>query len=186
MNGITFWYLISLAIQNHLCLQLMNVVTAYLYGIPVLNVHANRNMYCVKFAKSLYDLKQKGWMWYDLLKEFLLNKWYSNSDDCPCVFTRRSNIGFGIIPIYVNDLNIIGHTNDTDEECNHLKTEFKMKDLGWTKIFLVLQLEHLHTSILVHQSAYVQKVLERFNMYKAYLDSVTPHVTETIIKVINK
>jgi hypothetical protein len=48
----------------------MDVVTAYLYGsldldiymkvpdeISVLNVHINRNMYCVKLAKSLYGLK---------------------------------------------------------------------------------------------------------------------------------
>jgi hypothetical protein len=32
MNEITFQYLISLTIQKHLSLQLMDVVTAYLYG----------------------------------------------------------------------------------------------------------------------------------------------------------
>jgi hypothetical protein len=68
MNGITFQYLISLVIQNYLSLQLMDAVTAYLYG-----------------------------------------------------------------------------------SC------------------LGLQVEHLHTGILVHQSAYVQKILENFNMDKAYL-----------------
>jgi hypothetical protein len=70
MNGITFRYLISLAIQKHLSLQLMDVVTAYLYGpldsdiymkvpdgILIPNMHANRHMYCVKLVKSLYDLK---------------------------------------------------------------------------------------------------------------------------------
>jgi hypothetical protein len=41
------------------------------------------------------------------------------------------------------------------EAQDHLKTEFKMKDLGKTKFCLGLQLEHLPTSILVHQSAYV-------------------------------
>jgi hypothetical protein len=73
MNGITFRYLISLAIQNHISLQLMDVVTAYLYGsldsdiymkvsdrIFILNTHANHNMYCVKLVKSLYGLKQSG------------------------------------------------------------------------------------------------------------------------------
>jgi hypothetical protein len=73
MNGITFRYLISLAIQNHISLQLMDVVTAYLYGsldsdiymkvpdgISIPNTHANHNMYCVKLVKSLYDLKQSG------------------------------------------------------------------------------------------------------------------------------
>jgi hypothetical protein len=141
----------------------MDVVATYLYvsldfdiymnvsnGISILNVHTNHNMYCVKLIKLLYDLKQPGRMWYNRLKEFLLNKGYSNSDDCPCVFIRKSTTGFCIISIYVDDLNIIGHTKDIDEACNHLKTEFKMKDLGRTKFCLGLQLGHLHMGILVH------------------------------------
>jgi hypothetical protein len=61
MSGITFRYLISLAVQNHLSMQLMDVVTAYLYGsldskiymkvpdgISIPNTKANRNMYCIK------------------------------------------------------------------------------------------------------------------------------------------
>jgi hypothetical protein len=71
MNVITFRYLISLTIQKHLSLQLMNIVTRYLYGsldsdiymkvpdgISVVNMSTNRNMYCVKLVKSLYGLKQ--------------------------------------------------------------------------------------------------------------------------------
>jgi hypothetical protein len=69
MSGITFRYLFSLVVQNRLSLQLMNVVTAYLYGsldseiyrkvldgINILNPSANRNMYCVKL-KSHYMAK---------------------------------------------------------------------------------------------------------------------------------
>jgi hypothetical protein len=89
MNGITFRYLISLAIQKHLSLQLMDVVTVYLYGpldsdiyikvpngVSVPNTSANHNMYCVKLLKSLYGLKQLERIWYNRLKEFLLNKGY--------------------------------------------------------------------------------------------------------------
>jgi len=50
-----------------------------------------------------------------------------------------------------------------------------MKDLGQTKFCLCLQLEHHPTGILVHQSAYIQKVLEKFNMDKSY-PSKTPMV----------
>jgi hypothetical protein len=181
MSGITFRYLISLAIQNHLSMQLMDVVTAYLYGsldseiymkvpdgIPIPNKGANRNMYCVKLKRSLYGLKQSGRMWYNRLSEYLLQKGYSNNDDCPCVFIKRSSTGFCIISVYVDDLNIIGHARDVDEARDHLKTEFEMKDLGKTKFCLGLQIEHLHSGILVHQSAYVQKILEKFNMDKAH------------------
>jgi hypothetical protein len=192
MNGITFRYLIYLAIQYHLSLQLMDVMIAYLYGsldldiymkvldvISVLNIHANHNMYCVKLVKSLYGLKQSKRIWYNRLKEFLLNRDYSNSDDCPCVFIRKSTTIFCIISVYVDELNIIDHTKDINEALNYLKTEFKMKNLGRTKFCLELQLEHLHTGILVHLSIYVQKILEKFNMDKAY-PATTPMIVHAL------
>jgi hypothetical protein len=106
-------------------------------------------------------------MWYNRLTEFLLNKGYSNSDDCPCVFIRKSSTDFCIISVYVNDLNIISYGKNIDEAHKDLKKEFKMKDLGKTKFYLGLQIEHLQIGILIHQSAYVKKVLENFNMNKA-------------------
>jgi hypothetical protein len=88
----------------------MDIVTAYLYGsldldiymkvhdgISIPNMHANHNMYCVKLVKSLYGLKQSKRRWYNRLKEFLLNKGYSNNDDCPCVFIRKYTTEFYII-----------------------------------------------------------------------------------------
>jgi hypothetical protein len=68
-----------------------------------------------------------------------------------------------------------------DKARNHLKKEFKMKDLGKTKFYLGLQIEHLQMGILVHQSAYVKKVLEKFNMNKAY-----PQMTLMIIHALKK
>jgi hypothetical protein len=88
----------------------MDDVTAYLYGsldldiykkvldgISVPNTNANRYVYCVKLVKFLYGLKQSGRMLYNRLKEFLLNKGYSNSDDCPCVLIKKFSTGFCII-----------------------------------------------------------------------------------------
>jgi hypothetical protein len=173
-------------------MQLMDVVTAYLYGsldsdiymkvpdgIQIPNPIANRNMYCVKLQKSLYGLKQSGRMWYNRLSEFLLKKGFSNNDDCPCVFIKKSRTGFCIISVYVDDLNIIGNPKDIEEARKHLKTEFEMKDLGKTKYCLGLQLEHRPSGILVHQSAYIQKILEKFNMDKSY-PIKTPMVVRTL------
>jgi hypothetical protein len=65
MSGIAFRYLISLAVQNRLSMQLMDVVTTYLYGsldskiyinvpggISISYSKANSNMFCVKLQKS--------------------------------------------------------------------------------------------------------------------------------------
>jgi hypothetical protein len=100
----------------------MDVVTTYLYGsldleiyikvldgINVPNPSANRNMYCVKLKMSLYGLKQLGQMWYNRLSEFLSLKGYTNNDDCPCVFIKKSSTRFCIILVHVDDLNIIGN-----------------------------------------------------------------------------
>jgi hypothetical protein len=97
------------------------------------------------------------------------------------VFIRKSSTGFYIISVYVDNLNIIGHAKNINEAHNHIKKEFEMKDLGITKLCLDLQIEHLQTGILVHQSAYVKKVLNKYNMDKAY-----PQRTLMIIRALEK
>ena len=81
--------------------------------------------------------------------------------------------------MYVDDLNIIDNPQDIDEARNHLKTEFKRKDFGQTKFCLGLQLEHLPIGNLVHQSVYMQKILDKFNMDKSY-PSKTPMVVQSL------
>ena len=54
-----------------------------------------------------------------------------------------------------------------------------MKDLGKTKFYLGLQLEHFPSGILVYQPAYIQKILEKFNMDKSY-PSKTPMVVRSL------
>jgi hypothetical protein len=56
-----------------------------------------------------------------------------------------------------------------------------MKDLGKIKFCLGLQLEHIHMCILVHQLAYVQKVLEKFNIDKTYLSK-----TRMVVRALEK
>ena len=84
---------------------------------------------------------------------------YTSNEDCPCVFIRSSQDGLCIISVYVDDLNIIGTPEDVEEASSYLISEFEMKDLGKTKFRIGFQLEHSPAGILVHQSAYTQKVL---------------------------
>jgi len=169
-----------MAVNMNLQMRLMDVVTAYLYGTLDTEIYMkvpegikvpnedDRKLYSVKLQKSLYGLKQSGRMWYNKLSTFLLEKGFVKNEDCPCVFIKKSEKGFCIISVYVDDLNIIGTTNEIEETCSYLKTEFEMKDLGKTTYCLGLQLEHTPEGVLLHQSNYTKKVLERFNMHEAY------------------
>ena len=91
-----------------------------------------------------------------------------NNPICPYIFIKKSEIRFAIIAVYVDDLNLVGTAEELIRTTNYLKKEFEIKDLGKTKFYLSLQIEHFPNGILVHQSTYFKKVLKRFNMDKAH------------------
>lgn len=68
----------------------------------------------IAFASSgrYMDLKQLGRIWFNHLSNFLLKRGYTNNDDCPSMFIKKSLKGFCIISVYVHDLNIVGTTED--------------------------------------------------------------------------
>lgn len=45
------------------------------------------------------------------------------------MFIKKSQIGFCIISVYVDDINIIGKLKELEEASSCLKTEFEMKNL---------------------------------------------------------
>ena len=94
-------------------------------------------------------------MWYNRLSEYLLKEGYVNNLICPCIFIKKSETGFTIIAMYVDDLNLVGTPEDLTRTKNYLKNEFEMKDLGKTKFCLGLQIEHFPNGVLIHQSTYI-------------------------------
>ena len=146
MDVITFRSLINLVVSEKLDMRLMDVVTAYLYGeldtdiymkvpegfrLPEATIKPH-NMYSIKLRRSLYGLKQSGSMWYNHLSEYLLREGYINDPICPCVFIKKSNSGFAIVAVYVDDMNLIGCSEELEKTAEYLKKEFEMKDLGKT------------------------------------------------------
>ena len=153
----------------------MDAVTTYLYGsldndiymkipegfkLPEAYNSYSQEIYSIRLYRSLYGLKQSGCMWYNRLSEYLLKDDYENDPICPCVFIKRFGPKFAIIAVYVDDLDIIGTLEEFPQAVNYLKKEFKMKDLGKTKLYLGLQIEHLTNGIFVHQSTYTEKILK--------------------------
>ena len=85
-----------------------------------------------------------------LLKQLLLKEGYVNNPICPCVFIKKSEIGFAIVAVYVDDLNLIGTLEELSKTTFCLKNEFEMKDLGKIKFCLGLQIEYLPIGILLY------------------------------------
>jgi hypothetical protein len=165
VDAITFRFLINLVVTENLDMHLMDVITAYLYGsldndiymkisegykMPEAYNSKSRNIYSIKLQRSLYWVKQSGRMWYNRLSKYLLKEGFENNPICPCVFIKKSESGFAIIAIYVDDLNLIRTPKELIKIVTYLKSEFEMKDLGKTKFCLGFQIKHFPNGILVH------------------------------------
>ncbi|KAM1771044.1 hypothetical protein ACFX11_045913 [Malus domestica] len=118
-------------------------------------------------------------MWYNRLSEYLTSQGYVNNELCLCVFINKSHSRFAIVAVYVDDMNLNRTPAELEEIVAHLKSEFEMKDLGKTRYYLSLEIEHCSDGILVHQSNYTQNVLRHFNEDKAKPSS-TPMVVRTL------
>ncbi|KAK4406308.1 Retrovirus-related Pol polyprotein from transposon TNT 1-94 [Sesamum angolense] len=191
MDATTLRFLISLSVIEQLKMQLMDVVTAYLYGSLDTDIYMRIpeglkmpkalksklcHMYSIKLKRSF---KQSGRMWYNHFSEYLIKKGFCHNQISPCLFIKRTESGFVIIALYVDDLNIIGSPEEIRQAADYLKSEFKMKDLSTTKYYLGLQFEHTKSGIFIHQSNYIEKVLKRFHMNNAHPLS-TPMVVRSL------
>jgi len=183
MDTISFRFLLALTVQLSLHIFLLDVVTAYLHGVldtklfivpppgflknlptAVPGRHTG-----LQILKALYGLKQAGRTWYHHLCNFLVSKGFVHNPTLPCIFTLSNTLGFVIVAVYVDDLNVIG----VPELCKYtqelLVQQFDMKILGKTSYCLGLQIQHFNDgSMLLHQQSYVQKLLKNFSMDQAH------------------
>ena len=98
------------------------------FRLPEANSTKPRSMYSIKLQRFLYGLKQSGCMWYNRLSEYLLKEGYMNNPICPHIFIKKSETGFAIITVYVDDLNLVRTSEEFIRTTNYLKKEFEMKD----------------------------------------------------------
>ena len=92
----------------------------------------------IKLRRSLYSLKQSRRMWYNRMSEYLIKDVYINNPICPCVFLKKLELGFSILVVYVDDINLFGTPEELTKAATFLKDGFEMKDLGKTKYCLGL------------------------------------------------
>ena len=90
-------------------------------------------------------------MSYNHLSEYLLKEGYHNNPICLCVFIKKSQSGFVIIVVQVDDLNIIWTSKEILKVMEYLK-KIEMKHLSKIKFCLGLQIEHLVDGIFIYQS----------------------------------
>ena len=126
-----------------------------------------RELVC-RIHRSLYGLKQSPRNWNKVLDDWLQSYGLEPSTADPCVYVKiDSNGDVLLIGIYVDDAVVVGNTMDiVNEFKGAISKRFQMKDLGNLHWLLGMEIKrdrHLGT-IEIHQTAYIDRVLERFGM----------------------
>ena len=160
----------------------MNIVTVYLFRFLNEKVYIQQSTLmkdsiirvCL-LKKALYDLKQFIWVWYQTLQNFLqkLNFRCVNTDHDLFVFNDK----FIYIAIYVNNILFFSALNNLRvlEVMQKLWDHFQITDLDEVSHYLDIKIDNniKNKIITLHQSTYLKKVIERYNIKNITLTKIS-------------
>jgi hypothetical protein len=137
----------------------------YMEKPPGLEISSNYNKVC-KLKKSLYGLKQSPRAWFDRFTKTIVQNGYSQCQADHTLFIKSSPENKkAILIVYVDDIILTG---DYREELVKLKTllakEFEIKDLGYLRYFLGMEVARSKKGIYVSQRKYVLDLLKETGM----------------------
>jgi hypothetical protein len=96
----------------------------------------------LKLNKALYGLKQLARIWYNTLKEVLINKLKFESLLAEGSIFINWSTGI-ILCVYVNDIAIIGPNQEAiNSFINSIKSYFKIKELGLIKDYFSIKIDY--------------------------------------------
>ena len=149
-------------------------------GFPEANPHG---VYCL--IKALYGLKQAGYLWNEVLNNYLLELGYTRSQYDPCIYYGDTGAGFVISTVYVDDFEYTGTTAAVENFEQQISQRFAVKLLGEARNLLQIQVDQDGTNISFSQANYVHSILSDFGMLGAKHSSVPVTKGETEAVMFN-
>jgi Reverse transcriptase (RNA-dependent DNA polymerase) len=177
VRAATLRWLIALSVINNWSRKQADVCTAFLnptlteviYIKPPPGYDFGPPGTVLLLHKGLYGLKQASRLWYQRLRSFFTSKGFTQSSADPCVFFRiHSPTNLVYLSVYVDDITFFGHDDAINLALNDLKNEFKLRDLGNLDCILGIQVHSTTDGVLIHQTKYIQTVLNRFSDYLGF------------------
>lgn len=112
-----------------------------------------------KLKRSLYGLKHNSRQWNMEFTKHLSSFGFKHSQANNCLFIYNSNSDFKLLIVYVDDLLISSSSKELITELKHsLHVAFTIKDLGYAKYFLGLEIAQSSTGIYVNQRKYIYDI----------------------------
>jgi hypothetical protein len=82
------------------------------------------------------------------------------------VYVKNTTSGYVIVCLYVDDMLIMGSDNDIIKATQKmLNSKFDMEDLGVADVILGIKITRTSDGLILSQSHYIKKILEKFGRY---------------------
>lgn len=173
---IRFFFALLVSFQGWSHMQ-CDVKGAYLYAPLSENIYitqppgfivTGKEHYVCKLNKALYGLHQSGRAWYFELHKVLTDIGFNKFEWCNCVYCFKDE---AILLLYVDDILLFGISDaHLNKIVKLLCKKFDIKLLGKTKKLLGVEFEETNGTISLHQSSYIEEILDKF---KDFYPSIT-------------
>ena len=161
--------LLAVAANRNLILRQFDIATAFLNGELEEEIFMHQpegfgdgtSRVC-RLNKSLYGLKQAPRAWNSTFDRFLQSFGLVKSANDPCLYTNQTLF----LVLYVDDGLIAAQSGgEVDDLIKAMERQFDVKTTN-AQYYLGMQIEqnHQQNSIKIHQQAYINSVLAKFNM----------------------
>ncbi|KAJ9566804.1 hypothetical protein OSB04_002770 [Centaurea solstitialis] len=165
---------LSLVVSKGWSLRQLDINNAFLQGTLVDDVYMveppgyvdpKNPSYVCKLSKALYGLKQAPRVWYQELRNFLLQSGFKNSIADSSLFILQTPESTIYLLVYVDDIIITGNS-DTHLHTfiTNLATRFSLKDLGALSYFLGVEVRPYSHGLFLTQQKYICDLLCRSKM----------------------
>jgi hypothetical protein len=169
--------LLAYATHHGFKLYQMDVKSAFLNGPIKKDVYVEQPLgfkiegypnHVYKLYKTLYELKQAPWAWYECLRDLFIENSFRIGKDDSTLFTRKMGKDLFVCQIYVEDI-IFGYTNKSfcDEFNKIMMDRFEMFMMEVLTFFLRFQIKQAKEGTFISQMKYTRDILKKFGMDKA-------------------
>lgn len=171
--------LLAMAAAENLDILQFDVKTAFLYGtleediwIQLPEGPWSEEKRVVKLRKSLYGLKQSPHCWNEQFNKVLIKYNLQRSEDDDCIYVGKISKESLYLALYVDDGLLICKSSDILQKLLlQLGEEFEIKVCKQSvqSYFVGIEIEQDQNRriIKIHQAAYINKLINRFNKKKA-------------------
>lgn len=172
--------ILHIGAQRNWLLRQFDMKTAFLYGELEEEIYMRqpkgyeekgKEDHIALLQKGLYGLKQGGRQWNKKLHAAMTGFSYQRITVDHCMYTRTTDKGTSIVAIHVDDmLASASSEQEMDALKKDLQSLFEIKDLGdvhWLLGVAITRDQQSHT-VTLSQAAYVDTIVSRFKMEKAY------------------